>query len=339
MSNVKTIASAVETTVAALAGDNVNVAGLRSVFTKGVNAFLANCGLNAARVVRVGKSKVTIQWTNTTTDGKAHINKVDVPAYMLAPAFLKGIAKQITNNGNIVGFRGLIHTVVTSCKNLPRFKVEVAHLCRNETLRLEVGVAGEDLRWTGVALPELFGTRLYSVELKDSSFAAVQDGMVISPNAGTKLIARQHSIASNKPLFEIKGVKTVVVLDTDNKFLKEIFASGSLFVTRRLAVKAGPARVVSKVLGLKAVMSVMDDRFARNFAGFDAVAHAGCVKAGVRGLFRAITGKTELEVMLASNEEVLSAVEAASKTIKTVYGDLRVVPVVEGLGVTNPYSL
>lgn len=340
MSNVKTIASAVETTVAALVGDNANIAGLRSAFTKGANSFLVSCGLNAARVVRVGKSKVTIQWTNTTADGKSHINKVDVPAYMLAPAFLKGIAKQVTDRGNAVGFRGLINTVVTSCGNLPRFKVEVAHLCRNETLRLETGLfSTEDLHWTGVASPELFGTRLYSVELKDSSFAAVQEGMVISPNAGTKLIARQHSIASNKPLFEIEGVKTVVVLDTDNKFLKEIFASGSLFVSRSFAVKAGPARIVSKVLGLKAVTSVMDDRFAKNFVGFDAVAHAGCVKAGVRGLFRAITGKTELEVMLASNEEVLSAVEAASKTIKTAYGELKVVPVVETLGVTNPYSL
>ena len=321
---------------------NVNIHTSVAFFgKKGDSAALVQCGLVGARVLKIGKTKITVRFMDQVKEGKLVERRVDVPMQYLSEAFLSMFAKRVTVDESQAGYKAVIGTIVRSCVDLPRFKVEVAHLYRNESLRLAADFDSENApRWNGVGPVELIGTRLYSVGLKDSSFCAnLGDGNYLSPNAATKLVARQNSIASGNSVMKLEDVKVCVVLNTENQFLKEVFASGSLFVTRKLATKTGPARIISKTLGLKAVTSVMGDKFASQFAGFDAVAHAGCVKAGVRGLFRAITGATPLEAMQASNEEVLETVKSSTKTINTQYGKLEVVCVREDLHVTNPYVL
>ena len=53
--------------------------------------------------------------------------------------------------------------------------------------------------------------------------------------------------------------------------------------------------------------------------------HAGCVKAGIRGVYAALTGASYEEVMFASEEEVMGVIDSNTRSIPTAWGKLAVV--------------
>lgn len=325
-------ASAVESWVGA--SSNVS-AGVVSVLTKtGINRFLADCGFGAARVEHIGDSKVTVSYLN----GK-YRNSVDVPSFMLSRGFLTAMWGVSRKDGKFVASMEVVKYVVSQVsEDLAGFKVRLGHLARNETLLLS-----HDEKtpiWKGVASPELYGTSLFADSIRNSVFAVQKGEEIVSSCAPTKLIARQHSIAHNLPVFTVSGKKVTVILSGGNLELRKILGAGALFVKQDWVETYGVTRIVSQSLGLKAVTAVADADFLAQFPNeFDAIASKGCVKAGLHGVYKAITGYTNEELFSITPEEMAEAVKLASYRIDTKWGKLVCVDVIEDINVTNPYTL
>lgn len=325
-------ASAVESWVGA--SSNVS-AGVVSVLTKtGTNRFLADCGFAAARVESIGETKVAVSYLN----GK-YRNSVDIPSFMLSRSFLTAMWGVSRKGGQFITSIEVVKYVITSvADDLAGFKVRLGHLARNETLL--VSHDEETPKWTGVASPELHGSTLFADSIRNSAFAIQNGDDIVSSCAPTKLIARQHSIAHNLPVFTVSGKKVTVILSGGNLELRKILGAGALFVKQEWVETYGVTRIVSQGLGLKAVTAVADVDFLGQFPHeFDAIASKGCVKAGLHGVYKALTGCTNEELFSASPEEMAEEVKLASYRINTKWGKLVCVDVVEDINVTNPYTL
>ena len=273
--------------------------------------------------------------------------KLDIPLWMFkADNLVAMFTKCFYNKAPITG-ASLLVFIAKMCHATKDFKTYLEKMSRNDTLVYSSGdvktdVKGKEViygKWKGLANPELYTTDLYAKEISDTVFAVERNGVIHTPNALTKLAARLHSIGYNKPILSTAAKKVAVVLDTDNQYLQEVFATGSLFVAHDILEVYGMSRVVSKRLGLKGATAPMTVQMSNAFLGAEVLAHAGCVKAGIRGVYAAITGASFEDVMFASNEKVLSTVEANTKMVSTPWGKLEVVFVNEVLDITNLYSL
>ena len=273
--------------------------------------------------------------------------KLDIPLWMFKVDNLVAMfTKCFYNKAPITG-ASLLVFIAKMCHTTKDFKTYLEKMGRNDTLVYSSGDAKVDTKgreviygkWKGLANPELYTTDLYAKNIADTVFAVERNGVIHTPNALTKLAARLHSIGYNKPILSTAAKKVAVVLDTNNQYLQEVFATGSLFVAHDILEVYGMTRVVSKRLGLKGATAPMTVQMQDAFLGAEVLAHAGCVKAGIRGVYAAITGLSFEEVMFASNETVLSTVEANTKLVSTPWGKLEVVFVSEVLDITNLYSL
>ena len=325
-------ATAIESWVCA--SSNVSY-GVLSVLTKvGMNQFLKDCGFAAARVENIGESKVTVSYLN----GK-YRNTLDIPSYMLSRKFLNSLHGVSRKDGGKISPVEVVKYVIDQVsEDLAGFKVRLGHLARNETLLISHDE--ETHKWTGVAAPELHGTKLFADSIRNSAFAIKNGDDIVSSCAPTKLIARQHSIAHNLPVFTVPSKKVTVILSGGNLELHKILGAGALFVNQSWVETYGVTRIVSHNLGLKAVTAVADASFLAQFPHeFDAVASKGCVKAGLHGVYKALTGCTNEELFAVSPEEMAKTVKLASYRISTKWGKLVCVDVTEDINVTNPYTL
>ena len=309
--------------------------GVLSIMTKtGANRFLAGCGFAAARVESIGETKVTISYLN----GK-YRQTLDVPSYMLGRNFLNSMWGVSRKEGKFITSVEVVKYVISSVQeDLAAFKVRLGHLARNETLLISHDEKTQV--WRGVASPELYGAQLFADSIRNSVFAIEKDGEIVSSCATTKLIARHHSITHNIPVFTVNNKKVTVILSGGNLELRKVLASGALFVKQDWVETYGVTRIVSQGLGLKAVTAVADVDFLGQFPHeFDAIASKGCVKAGLHGVYKALTGCTNEELFSVSPEEMAEVVKLASYRINTKWGKLVCVDVVEDINVTNPYTL
>lgn len=310
-------------------------AGVLSIMTKtGANRFLSDCGFAAARVESIGETKITISYLN----GK-YRSTLDIPAYMLGRSFLNALHGVSRKDGAKISPVEVVKYVVNQVQeDLAGFKVRLSHLARNETLLIS-----HDEKtpiWRGVASPELYGTTLFADSIRNSVFAIQNGDEIISSCAPTKLIARQHSIAHNLPVFTVPSKKVTVILAGGNLELRKILGAGALFVNQSWVEQYGVTRIVSQGLGLKAVTAVADADFLGQFPHeFDAIASKGCVKAGLHGVYKALTGCSNEELFSVSPEEMAETIKLAAYRIDTKWGKLTCVDVVEDINVTNPYTL
>ena len=131
---------------------NVNIHTSVAFFgKKGYSDSLAQCGLVGPRVLKIGKTKITVRFMDQVKENKLVERRVDVPMQYLSEEFLQMFSKRVTVAGEQAGYKAVIGTIVRSCVDLPRFKVEVAHLYRNESLRLAADFDSENApRWNGV---------------------------------------------------------------------------------------------------------------------------------------------------------------------------------------------
>lgn len=293
------------------------------------------------------KEEVKMSSVDIATPHIENKKKLDIPLWIFKADNLDMIINRCFYNMRAIPTTSILAFIAKMCHNSKEFKVYLEKMSRNDTLVYSSGDIKEYQngtpvvygKWEGLANPELYATDLYAKNIADTVFAVERDGVIHTPNALTKLAARLHSIGYNKPILSTSAKKVAVVLDTDNEYLQKIFATGSLFVAHDILETYGMSRVVSKRLGLKGATAPMTVQMSNSFLGAEVLAHAGCVKAGIRGVYAAITGLSFEEVMFASNEAVLSTVEANTKLVSTPWGKLEVVFVSEVLDITNLYSL
>ena len=233
--------------------------------------------------------------------------KVLIPKGIVGPE-LAQLADSMTIEGEAVTLPQWLGAIVYGCSvDSGKFRKMMARCNRVKSLMIDIssckstahnGLGGVNGIKEGVGL-----LKTYYGSTEDSIFAVNIDGKLLSQVKGeTKLIARLGTLIQGAEVLSIPGLKVGIITDNTEGLISPHFwrslCAGAAIANPKIIKKYGSFRMVSRTLGLKAEVMPMTLELNGLLGEFDLLVGPNSVKAGVRGVYAAITGCSEKEALV-----------------------------------------
>ena len=274
--------------------------------------------------------------------------KVLIPKGIVGPE-LAQLADSMTIEGEAVTLPQWLGATIYGCSvDSGKFRKTMARCNRVESLMIDVssyssvshnGLGGVNGIKEGVGL-----LKTYYRTTEDSIFAVNVDDKLLSQVKGeTKLIARLGTLIQGAEVLTIPGLRVGIITDNTEGLINPHFwrslCAGAAIANPKIIKTYGSFRMVSRKLGLKAEVMPMTKELNEILGDFDLLVGPNSVKAGVRGVYAAITGCSEKEALLADNALVRLTVESQIEVVETSYGPLNIVGCYEDAVLTNWHTI